>query len=108
MAGGAVPAASAGRQRDYPTTPYPRPTRPTMLPRLTPQFDDTRAGKKRSVFFAIGLATGFLCIVAATSALFQSAANAPVAAILIILGSMAFGFSVMTAMGRLGWLFQAE
>lgn len=79
-----------------------------MLPRLTPQFDDTPAGKKRSVFFAIGVATGFLCIVAATSALAQSAANAPIAAVLIIFGSMAFGFSVMTAAGRLGWLFPVE
>lgn len=79
-----------------------------MRPRLTPEFDDTPAGQKRSVFFAIGVATGFICIVAATTALLQSAANTPIAAVLIILGSMAFGFSTMTAMGRLGWLFDAS
>lgn len=79
-----------------------------MAPRLTPKFEETPAGKKRSVFFAIGVATGFISIVAATSALLQSASNTAVAAVLIILGSMAFGFASMTAMGRLGWLFEAE
>lgn len=77
-----------------------------MRPRFTPDFDDTPAGRKRSVFFAIGVAAGFISIVAATSALLQSSANTPIAAVLIILGSIAFGFSAMTAMGRLGWLFE--
>lgn len=79
-----------------------------MRPRLTPDFEDSPIGRKRSVFFSIGIATGFISIVAATAALVQSSANAPVAAVLIILGSMAFGFSAMTAMGRLGWLFDME
>lgn len=79
-----------------------------MRPRLTPEFEDTPAGRKRSVFFAIGVATGFISIVAATSALLQSAANTPVAAVLIILSSMAFGFATMTALGRLEWFFEAE
>lgn len=79
-----------------------------MRPQLTPDFDDTTAGRKRSVFFTIGIATGFIAIVAATVALLQSAANTPIAAILIILGSMAIGFAAMTAMGRLHWLFETE
>lgn len=79
-----------------------------MAPRLTPEFEDTPAGHRRSTFFAIGVATGFISIVAATSALIQSSANATIAAVLIILGSIAFGFSTMTALGRLGWLFEEE
>lgn len=78
------------------------------MTRLMPEFEDSPAGRKRSVFFAIGVATGFLCLAAATSALYASGANAPVAAVLIILGSMAFGFSSMTAMGRFEGLFEAE
>lgn len=79
-----------------------------MAPRLIPDFDDTPAGRKRSVFFAIGVATGFISIVAATAALAAASANAPIAAVLIILGSLAFGFSTMTAMGRLGWMFEGD
>lgn len=79
-----------------------------MAPRLTPDFEDTPAGHRRSTFFAIGVATGFISIVAATSALVQSSANAPIAAILIILGSIAFGFATMTAMGRLDRLFEGN
>ena len=77
-----------------------------MAMQLFPTFEDSPEGKRRSVFFAIGIATGFLCIAAAASALWVAAANAPVAAVLIILGSMAFGFATMTALGRLDWLFE--
>lgn len=76
--------------------------------RLTPTFDDTPEGQKRSVYFSISVGIGFICIVAATSALTQSAGNAPIAAILIILGSAAFGFSAMTWMGRFDWFFQSS
>lgn len=79
-----------------------------MPVRLTPDFDDTPAGQRRSVFFAIGVATGFISVVAATSALMQSSANTPIATLLIILGSIAFGFATMTAMGRLEWLFEVD
>lgn len=76
-----------------------------MPTRVMPEFEDTPAGQKRSVFFTIGVGTGFISIVAATAALIASAANTPIAAVLIILGSMAFGFSTMTAMGRLEGLY---
>lgn len=79
-----------------------------MVPQLTPEFEDTPAGRKRSVFFAIGVATGFICIVAATTVLYQSRANTSIATILIILGSIALGFSTMTGLGRLEWLFENE
>jgi hypothetical protein len=79
-----------------------------MALRLIPTFDDTPEGQKRSVFFAIGLATGFLSIAAATAALVEPVSSPPIAAVLIILGSIAFGFSAMTALGRFDWLYAVE
>ena len=79
-----------------------------MALELIPRFDDTPEGQKRSVFFSIGVATGFLCIVAATASLVEPVSSPPIAAVLIILGSLAFGFSAMTALGRFGWLYAVE
>jgi len=69
-------------------------------------FDDTPEGRRRSVFFTLSVATGFISVVAATGALLASSGNVPVAAVLIILGASALGFASMTAFGRFGWLFR--
>ncbi|MFB6114362.1 MAG: hypothetical protein ABEJ58_09725 [Halodesulfurarchaeum sp.] len=71
-------------------------------------FDSTRSGKRRSVFFALGIVTGFLSFTAATSAYVRSAGNLPIAIVLLVLGTAAILFSVTVNQGRFTWLWQTD
>lgn len=68
-------------------------------------FESTASGKRRSVFFAIGIVTAFLSFTAATSAYVSSPGNLSIAVLLVLLGTAAILFSVAINQGGLSWLY---
>ena len=61
----------------------------------TNPFDPTPTGKRRSVFFTIGIATAFISYTAATSAYARSPTNDWMAIFLLALGTIALLFAVL-------------
>ena len=74
---------------------------------LFEQFEDSRADRLRNAFVLIGLATGFLAFVAATSALLQSTGLWWVALLLGLLGAGTLAFVWLLALGSFAQWFES-
>lgn len=71
---------------------------------LTNQFDRTRTGRRRLFFFAIGMANGFLSLVACLTVLRADPGFWWAALLLWLLGILFFNFAYRVATGSVSWL----